>query len=168
MWRNKLRGRHRPPGEEGQGLIEAAVAVPLLLGIAFNLINITYFWIMILALSASPRQGVEFATQGGAAGTGAAAPAAASVTTVVNANLTPALGGGTASVRFCTNANSVVTCSGSSSSATPGADPEASLYTLTRVDVEYTVTPIIPGTAFTVILPSNLTFHRQVSMRSLY
>jgi len=34
--------------------------------------------------------------------------------------------------------------------------------------VEYTVTPIIPGAAFNVVLPSNLNFHRQVSMRSLY
>jgi hypothetical protein len=30
------------------------------------------------------------------------------------------------------------------------------------------VTPVIPGTAFNVVLPSNMNFHRQVSMRSLY
>ena len=41
-------------------------------------------------------------------------------------------------------------------------------WSLDRVDVEYTVTPIIPGTAFNIVLPANLHFHRQVSMRSLY
>jgi hypothetical protein len=50
----------------------------------------------------------------------------------------------------------------------PVADPEQPVYVLDRVDVEYSVTPIIPGAAFTVILPPNLNFHRQVSMRSLY
>ena len=39
---------------------------------------------------------------------------------------------------------------------------------LDRVDVAYTVTPIIPGAAFNVVLPANLKFHRQVSMRSLF
>jgi hypothetical protein len=49
-----------------------------------------------------------------------------------------------------------------------GTDPEAPAFVLNRVDVGYTVTPIIPGTAFNVVLPGNLNFRRQVSMRSLY
>ena len=49
-----------------------------------------------------------------------------------------------------------------------GVDPEAPVFVLNRVDVGYTVTPVIPGTAFNVVLPANLNFHRQVSMRSLY
>jgi len=48
------------------------------------------------------------------------------------------------------------------------ADPEAPLFVRNRVHVVYTVTPLIPGTIFNVALPSTLTFHRQVSMRSLY
>ena len=47
------------------------------------------------------------------------------------------------------------------------ADPEAPVYALNRVDVEYTVAPVIPGAAFSIVLP-NLQFHRQVSMRSLF
>ena len=50
----------------------------------------------------------------------------------------------------------------------PAADPEGPAWSLNRVDVAYTVTPIIPGTAFNVVLPANLKFHRQVSMRSLF
>ena len=48
------------------------------------------------------------------------------------------------------------------------ADPEEPSFVLNRVDVEYTVTPIIPGTAFNVLIPENLNFKRHVSMRSLY
>ena len=50
----------------------------------------------------------------------------------------------------------------------PAADPESPVYVLNRVDVGYTVTPIIPGTAFGVLLPSNLQFQRHASMRSLF
>ena len=33
--------------------------MPLLLAIAFNLINLGYFWFMVLTLAAAPRQGVH-------------------------------------------------------------------------------------------------------------
>jgi hypothetical protein len=48
------------------------------------------------------------------------------------------------------------------------ADPEQPVFVLNRVDVGYTVTPLIPGTAFNVVLPKPLTFQRHVSMRSLF
>lgn len=44
-------------------------------------------------------------------------------------------------------------------------DPEPG-FVLNRVDVTYTVSPLIPGAVFNLILPSNMSFHRQVSMRS--
>src|SRR6266849_7161919 len=179
MWRRRLAGQQRFRGQEGQSLVETAIAMPLLLGLAFNMINWGYLWFMVLALSAAPRMGVEYATQGGAAGT-ATAPGATAVRDLVWEILTNA-------VRCATTSNvAVQVCSssigGSSSTGvalcsqygpaytfpTPAADPEQPVYVLDRVDVEYTVTPIIPGTAFTVILPANLKFHRQVSMRSLY
>ena len=233
--------QRRVRGEEGQSLLETAVTMPLLLGIAFNLINVSYFWFVLLALSAAPRQGVEYATQGGIASATASAPGTSDVKDLVYENVTNAIKGATTSnvtVRVCTSAKGVnssthvalcdqfgpaVTFSG------PDADPEAPLFVLApagvssffpvaaipayrtrvgsstlepvpedgsvgwvgdgdihaggfgegpaydpqrfvldRVDVVYTVTPIIPGTAFNVVLPANLHFHRQVSMRSLY
>ena len=36
--------------DEGQSLLETAVALPLLLGIAFNLINLGYFWFVCCAM----------------------------------------------------------------------------------------------------------------------
>lgn len=180
MLRRKLGGQHRSRGEGGQSLLETAVTMPLLLGIAFNLINIGYFWFVVLALSAAPRQGVQYATQGGSAMQAVSAPGTTAVSDLVYENLTNAIKGATRSnvaVQVCTVAKGVNTSTHVAlcdpfgpafSFPTPAADPEAPVYVLDRVDVVYTVTPIIPGTAFNVILPSNLKFHRQVSMRSLF
>ena len=179
MWRIKLRCKRSVRGDDGQGLLETAIAMPLLLGIAFNLINIGYFWFMVLALAAAPRQGAQYATQGGAAGTTVAAPGTTAVSNLVYDNLTNAIHGATtsnAAVRVCTGAKGVSAANVAlCDSFGPAfaysavvADPEAAIYVLDRVDVEYNVTPIIPGSAFNVVLPSILQFHRQVSMRSLY
>jgi hypothetical protein len=168
--------RSQQGNDQGQSLLETAVSLPLLLGVAFNLINVGYLWFMVLALAAAPRQGVQYSTQGGAAIT-SSSPSATQVSDLVYENLTKAVHGATrsnTSVRVCTsavgvNSSGVALCD----SAPPGfpavpADPEAPGFVLNRVDVEYTVTPIIPGPAFNVVLPANLKFHRQVSMRSLY
>lgn len=182
MWPKTFGSQGSLRGEVGQSLLETAFSIPLLLGIAFNLINLGYFWFMVLALSAAPRQGAQYATQGGAAGTAAAAPGTTSVSNLVYENLTNGIKGVTtanAAVRVCTSAKGV-TGTGSSQVAqcdTFGpafaysavtSDPEAPLFVLDRVDVEYTVTPVIPGLAFSVVLPSNLKFARHISMRSLY
>jgi Flp pilus assembly protein TadG len=166
--------------EEGQSLLETAIAIPLLMMLAFNAINVGYLWFMVLALSAAPRHGVQYASQGGAALQTSFAPSTTLVKNVVYDNLTNAIHGATtsnASVQVCsvskgvnssTNAALCDTYGPTYTFSAPGVDPEAPLYVLNRVDVVYTVTPIIPGGAFNVVLPSNLQFHRQVSMRSLY
>src|SRR5260370_12942826 len=97
MWRKTIGGPHSPRGEEGQSLLETAFSVPLLMGIAFNLINLGYFWFMLIALSASSRQGVQFANQGGATGTGGSAPRTTSVSNMVCENMTSRITGATTS-----------------------------------------------------------------------
>jgi Flp pilus assembly protein TadG len=165
--------------DEGQSLLETAVAMPLLLGIAFNLINIGYFWFMVLTLAAAPRQGVQYSTQGGQAAANTQSPSATAVSNLVYENMTNAAHGATTtntSVRVCSStvgvsAAGVALCNSFGPAATFPAvdtDPEAPVFVLHRVDVTYTVTPIIPGRAFSVVLPPNMAFHRQVSMRSLY
>lgn len=179
MWLQKMMGRQRH--EDGQSLLETAVAMPLLLGIAFNLINLGYLWFMVLTLAAAPRQGVQYATQGGQAITRAAAPNTTAVSTLVYDNMTNAVHGATnsnTSVRVCSNTKGVdpnthlALCDSFGPAFTfsaLAADPEAPGFVLNRVDVGYTVTPLIPGSAFNVVLPpSPLLFRRQVSMRSLY
>src|SRR5229473_942826 len=174
MGQRKLTRHRRFKGQEGQSLVETAIAMPLLLAVAFNIINWGYLWFMLLALSAAPRMGAQYATQGGAAGT-ATAPGATTISDLVYDNLTNAISGATtsnAAVQVCSSAigvNSsthIALCNQFGPAfpfATPAADPEAPIYVLHRVDVGYTVTPIIPGAAFNVILPANLKFHRQVS-----
>lgn len=158
--------------------METAIAMPLLLGIAFNLINLGYFWFVVLSLAAAPRQGVQYSAQGGASLTTASAPSATAVNALVFDNMTNAVHGATASntgVRVCMGVDPATggakcTPFGDTSitfSAVPG-DPEAPVFALNQVDVGYRVTPIIPGTAFNVVLPSAPIFRRHVTMRSLY
>jgi Flp pilus assembly protein TadG len=182
IWRKKLRKQCKASGEEGQSLLETAIAIPLMLGLAFNAINFGYFWFVMLTLSAAPRQGAQYATQGGQASGLNSSPGTTAVSNLVYDNVTNSIKGATTSnagVRVCTNAkgltgtgtSQVSQCDSfglSNSYSAVAPDPEAPVFVLNRVDVVYTVTPIIPGSAFMVVLPSNLKFHRQVSMRSLY
>src|SRR5438874_13618850 len=180
LLRRTFRSRRCLRSDEGQALLETAVTLPLLLGIAFNLINFGYFWFLVLALSAAPRVGVEYASQGWVSLPKASAPGTSAVSDLVYENVTNAIKGATSSnvtVRVCTVAKGVNSGTGVTlcdqfgpafAFPDPAADPEGPAWSLNRVDVAYTVTPIIPGTAFNVVLPANLKFHRQVSMRSLF
>jgi hypothetical protein len=182
IWRKKLRSRYKASGDEGQSLLETALAVPLMFGLAFNAINFGYIWFIMLTLSAAPRQGVQYSTQGGQASGTNSSPGTTAVSNLVYDNLTNSIAGATrsnAGVRVCTNAlgvagtgvNQVSQCDSfglANAYFAVAPDPEAPIFVLNRVDVVYTITPIIPGSAFMVVLPSNLKFHRQVSMRSLY
>ena len=180
LWRKKL-WKRRNSGDEGQSLLETAIGVPLLLALAFNAINIGYFWFVMLSVASAPRQGAEYATQGGT-GSASQAPGTTPVSNLVYENVNNSIKGTTTSnvgVRVCSNAKGVTgtgtsqvslcdTFGPSITYAAVAADPEAPTYVLNRVDVVYTVTPIIGGAVFAVVLPSNLQFHRAVSMRSLY
>ncbi len=55
MWLRNLIRRQRH--DEGQSLLETAIAMPLLLGIAFNLINLGYFWFVVLSLGGGAAPG---------------------------------------------------------------------------------------------------------------
>jgi Flp pilus assembly protein TadG len=164
--------------DEGQSLLETAIAMPLLLGIAFNLINLGYFWFVVLSLAAAPRQGVQYSAQGGASITTTAAPSATAVSTLVFDNMTNAVHGASTAntgVRVCmgidpTKGGANCTPFGDTSItfSAVGGDPEAPVFALNQVDVGYRVTPVIPGTAFNVVLPAAPIFRRHVSMRSLY
>jgi Flp pilus assembly protein TadG len=180
MLQRRFAGNRRPRGEEGQSLLETAFAMPLLLGLAFNVINLGYFWYMVLTISAAPRMGAQYATQGGQAIQTVTAPGTTAVSNLVYDNMTNAVVGATTSnvsVQVCTSAKGVNSTThitlcdqfgpAFSYSAT-ATDPEAPYFVLDRVDVAYQVTPVIPGSAFNVVLPASLVFHRQVSMRSLF
>src|SRR5712692_11531478 len=144
MLRRTLGGQRSAPGEEGQSLLETAVAMPFLLGIAFNLINVGYFWFVVLALSAAPRMAVQYASQGGSASATVSAPGTTAVSNLVYENVTNAIKGATTSnvaVRVCTIAKGVDGITGVTlcdqfgpafTFSGPAADPEAPVFGLNR------------------------------------
>ena len=177
MWLRRLLLREN--NDDGQSLLETAVAMPLLLAVGFNIINLSYFWFMILTMTAAPRMGVQFSAQGGQAISSSSAPSATQVSDLVYENMTNAVHGATNSntaVRVCSKTVGVTQAGVAQcqsfgpafSFSAVAADPEEPSFVLNRVDIEYTVTPLIPGSAFAVFLPANLQFKRQVSMRSLF
>src|SRR5258708_15631750 len=137
----KLTRRRWFKGQEGQSLVETAIAMPLLLAVAFNIINWGYLWFMLLALSAAPRMGAQYATQGGAAGT-ATAPGATTISDLVYDNLTNAIKGATtsnAAVQVCSSSVGVNSSTGVALCSqfgpaytfpTPAADPDHPVYSL--------------------------------------
>jgi hypothetical protein len=187
--------------DSGQALLETALALPVLMTVILNSVNMGYFFLVALNVAASPRSSAEYAIMGystpsAASTTPAAHPANTSTTAAYLAyeDLRGALASSAnAKVQVCSKnigytnrgsatqisncktctSSSDATCTGSNT-YTPAADPEAPSFVLHRVDVSYTFTPLIPGTAFNVaLLPSGLcsggtcTFHRQISMRAM-
>jgi Flp pilus assembly protein TadG len=87
-------------------------------------------------------------------------------------------GTGTGQKSNCVSCTGTTCGSVGTGSPTPDADPEAPSFVLSRVDVDYSITPLIPGTPFGLLLLPISTcsasggtvtcgFHRQVSMRAM-
>jgi hypothetical protein len=170
--------------EKGQSLLEAALLLPVLLTIVFNAVNLGYFAYVFLNLSSASRQGAEYSIQGPQSNLSLSPlPGANRVGALIADGFTGAIKSVTTdntSIRVCTPAiglsqvgtsAQVPLCStvyGSGSFPAPGtndADPEAPFLVLNRIDIQYTVTPLIPGGAFNIMLPPSLTFNRTVYMR---
>jgi Flp pilus assembly protein TadG len=167
---------------DGQSLLEAAFLLPFLLALTFNAINMGYFFWAYLNMATATRQGVEYSIQGTTSFLQDTLPSADVVSTLVYNGLTGAIpSSANTPQRVCTLANGVdpngagtsnqiPLCSnygtGSGTYSTLQPDPEAPLLVLNRVDVQYTVTPPIPGFLANLIFPSSLTFHRYVYMRA--
>ena len=186
----------------GQALIETILLVPLMLLIVLNVINFGYFFVVAVNLAASPRSGVEYSMLGFATPGAFSLPAAGAVSYLAQQDLTGAINAPTgANIQVCsstigvsgtgsTQTTKCKTCTGAptgtsltcgatgTGSPAPSSDPEAPNFMLDRVDVDYTFSPLIPGTPFGLaLLPistcsSNAgtvtcVFHRQVSMREM-
>jgi len=185
--------------QAGQSIVETVLMMPILLLFLLNAVNFGYFFFTITNLAAAPRMGVEYSIMGGATPSAIELPATGPSTNALSSSfltyedMRGALNAPTtnASVRVCSQSAGVV--SGIANCVTyPGtgvtftfpaaqADPElnaggtAPAFILHQVDVAYKFTPLIPGTAFNVLL---LTFpncdasgvcvlHRQSVMRGM-
>ena len=165
----------------GQSLLESALLLPVLLAIVFNAVNWGYFFFVMLNLSTAPRQGAEYSIQGPSSIQQSQLPSAGDVDSLVSADITGAIAtAANTPTRVCSlslglnaagigTASQIPNCSnygsGAGSFSAPDPDPEAPFLVLNRVDIQYTVTPLIPGGIFNIVLPANLTFHKTVEMR---
>jgi Flp pilus assembly protein TadG len=168
----------------GQSMLEAALIIPLLCMVMLNAVNFGYMFYIYLNMAAAPRQGAEYSIQGTHT-IQESVPTSSNVSSLVYASLTDVPSSSTTPMRVCSVSNGL-TNSGTSSQ-TPACvtygssatfptdtncpksticpDPESPTFVLNRVDVQYTVTPLVPGTAFHLIFPSSMTFHRFIYMR---
>lgn len=165
--------------ERAQSVVETALVLPLFLLITFNAVNFAYFFFVAVNLASAPREGVTYSIQGFATPsqlnlpTAGPSSATTSVSYLTYQDMLALHNSVNAQVRVCTkllglSAPGTANCSsfGGGSFPTPGADPEPNSFVLHRVDVKYTVAPLIPGWMLNLTVP-NLTFHRQVSMRAM-
>ena len=163
----------------GHGLLEVALLLPFLIVVVINAVNLGYVFSVYLNLSTAPRQGAEYSTHGTSTALETAVPTAASVSSLVYDNINTSVpsaansptqvcsmalglsGSGTTQVPNCATYNS-----GTAAFAAPQPDPEAPYLVLHRVDIQYTVRPLLQGSIFNVV-PDQLTLHRTVMMRAM-
>jgi len=172
--------------DSGQSLVEAALLMPVLLTLIFNAVNIAYFSYALLNLSNAATQGSEYSIQGQSSNIQLARlPSATDVGGLMIDGFkgaVPSASTANTAVRVCTAAlglsgsgtsSQIPRCSVTYGSGSfPGlgasdADPEAPGFVLNRIDMQYTVTPLIPGGVFNVVLPASLTLGRTVYMRAM-
>ena len=198
-----MRKSRRFRGSSGQALIETALVMPLILLLALNVVNFGFFFVVAVNLAASPRSGVEYSVLGFQTPSSLVLPAAGppntlnTISYLSQQDLNGALANPTgATIQVCslkngspngsgsTTTTKCVSCTGTTCGAAgtgspaPASDPEAPMFTLNRVDVDYVFNPPIPGTPFGLaLLPMpgckqvsgtvSCDFHRQVSMRAI-
>jgi Flp pilus assembly protein TadG len=162
--------------EEGQSLIEVALMVPLFTVLVCYAVDFGYFFLVASSLSSAALNAAEYAVQGASSPAQSAQPSAAVVSALAIAGI--GLSGAstsTVSIRVCSRAVGVTMPANTASCTSPvtgaGAvsgtldtDPESPTFQLNRVDVVYTVAPLLPIPV--AIFPTQI-FHRMVEMRSI-
>jgi len=167
----------------GESLIEVAIALPLLLVLAFNALNFAYLFFFVVNVQGAARTGVEYSVQGLSALGQVNIPAAGpllgdrTVSGLVYGDLGTVLSdSSSASVQVCTVFNglkNILTTSQATictqygpppQNPFPAAppDPESPYMILNQVDVTYTFKPLVdvPGPFGLALFP--LTVHRRV------
>jgi Flp pilus assembly protein TadG len=169
-------------GQSGQSLVEVVAMMPVMLLLLGNALNVGYFFIHAVNLQSAPRTAAEYSVMGSATPSVSALPPATSdgSCSASNPNCSVsdlhyqdlhAFTGATTNgaVQVCSQSNGL---SGSGATtlctqtSTPGSfswpavdqDPELNAdssgpaFSLNRVDVAYTFTPLIPGSPFNLVL----------------
>jgi len=165
----------------GQSLLEVAMMMPLLLGLAAYAVDFGYFFIAAANITSAARNAAQYSALGfqspgqgtippagpGSNGLSVAEEAFGDLTSLLNSSTT-------ATVQVCSKSlgttGNLANCGSYGPTVptyTPAADPEAPHFVLQRVDITYTVQPPVPMTFFNISLLPTMQFHRQVSMRAM-
>ena len=167
--------------DSGQSMVETALIMPLILLITFNAVNFGYYFYVAIHLAAAPRQGVEYSIQGFSSPGQFSLPIAGpstnqtSVSWLTLQDMSGLISSSGQQVQVCSknlglSAPGTPNCQQFPAGSTfpaPSADPEPTSFVLNRLDVRYTVSPLIPVGLFGLTLTPSANFHRQVSMRAL-
>jgi Flp pilus assembly protein TadG len=141
---------------EAQSLIEVALFVPIFTVLVCYAVDFGYLFLVAASLNSSARTAVEYAIEGTSSPSQASQPAATVVSDLAIASLGLSNATtSTVSIQVCsravgvTTSNNTAQCSSPSTGAgavngTVDIDPESPSFQLTRVDVQYAVTPPIP------------------------
>ena len=162
--------------QEGQSLIEVALMVPIFTILVCYAVDFGFFFLAATSLNSAARNAMEYSIQGTSSPAQTAEPSATGVSNLAIASIgLSSASTSTVSVRVCSSAvgvnaaNNTTQCATPSAGAgavagTPDIDPESPHFQLNRVDVAYTVTPLLP---IPVSIFPTLTFRRMVEMRAM-
>ena len=183
--------------DAGQALVETALVLPVLMTVILSCVNLGYFFLVSLNLTATPRASSRPCRRRASTPDVPAVIGAGTSSTVAYLAYQDMRGAlasyANAQVQICskklgynnagtsTQTAQCSTCTSSSDSScnatnsyTPSSDPESPTFVLHRVDVTYTFNTLISGTGFNLaLLPASLcsgntcTIHRQISMRAM-
>jgi Flp pilus assembly protein TadG len=164
------------PKQEGQSLVEVALMIPIFIILICYAVDFGYFFLVATSLNSAARNSTEYAIQGTSSPTQASQPSTAAVSNLAIAGIgLSGVSSSTVSVRVCSRVVGVSMPANTAQCATPitgaGAvtgtpdtDPESPTFQLTRVDVVYTITPLIP---IPVAMFPTRSVHRMVEMRAM-
>lgn len=159
----------------GQTLVEFALVVPLLFLLVVNVVNFGAFFFGWITVANAARAGAQYWVMGGSSVGAPDPPSAAQIYTLVQNDISMLLNPGAVTIRACTSTNGTVECAstGAATFSNPAADgrPEAPLYVMGWVDVDYNYQPLIPLWKFPALgiymtLPPSRV-HRQAVMRMI-
>lgn len=145
--------RKRPTDREtaakGQALIEVAFMVPVLFFLMILAVDFGGFFYAWTTVANASRSGAQYAALGSSSVGNPGTPSTSLITSLIS-------GAGSdtssliSSVSVCVTSNSTASSISANCAGFPSvpADPEATSYTITAVDVKYTYSPIIPSFNF--------------------
>lgn len=162
--------RSRGGSTEGVALLEAAVALPLLVVLMLNVANFGMYIYAWVTVNNAARALLEYRVYNGVVIGYPSSPSVTQMQNLVTAEVSSLPNSASVTWEVCSNLNGSITCQGPGTAFTPDTDPQATHYTLHSAKVWYTFNtlfaPVTLPLGYTVSgLPGSVS--RQVSMRSM-